>query len=332
MRKKFLIKLIVFSFIFHLGVLGLKSSEAFVYQERLALTKSLAHYAMGQAYDFLGLPSRAILEYEKACQFDEGSYLIHLRLGADYARLDMLDEAIRELKLVGQYNPDELQSHYLLALIYSNQKEYEKAGQEYEYILKEFSRVQPENIDIYTYLGQLYYSQKKYQAAIDQFAKILDIDPENVDIMYLLSSLYLEVGGDEKAINLLKKALKKDPKHDGCLNMLGYIYIENNKNFDEAFKLINQALEINPENGAYLDSLGWYYYQKKDYKNALKYLQQANDCLEDPVIYEHMGDTCYRLNDFEQAKKYWNLSLKLDPDQVNVERKIKDLQSMKASR
>ncbi|MCK5083063.1 MAG: hypothetical protein KAR31_09180, partial [Candidatus Omnitrophica bacterium] len=67
-------------------------ADAFVYQDQVSTSKGLAHYAMGQVYDLLGITNRAVLEYEEAIQYDESSYLLHLRLGAGYARLNMLPE------------------------------------------------------------------------------------------------------------------------------------------------------------------------------------------------------------------------------------------------
>ena len=218
-------------------VLGnVSSAQAFAFQERISVSRGLAHYAMGQIYDLLGQTKKAVFEYEQSAQFDEANYLVHLRLGADYARLDMLERAKEELKLVSKYNPEELQSHYLLALIYSTEKDYDNAAQEYEHILKTFSDAEPGNIDIYGYLGQLYYSQRKYKEAIKQFEKILQLEPNNPDVLYLLGSLYLETEEQGKAIELLKRSIELDPEHDGSLNTLGYIYAENGQNLRRGSK------------------------------------------------------------------------------------------------
>ena len=299
-----------------------RTADAFVFQDRIATYKAVAHYAMGQVFDLLGQTTKAVQEYEMAAQFDEASYLIHLRLGADYARLDMLTKAKDELQLVGKYNPDDLQSHYLLALIHSTEKDYDAAAHEYEYILKTFSEAEPGNIEIYGYLGQLYYSQKKYKNAIEQFEKILQLEPDNPDVLYLLGSLYLEIDDQRKAIEMLKESIKIKPNHDGSLNTLGYIYAESNQNLAEAESLVLQALEESPNNGAYLDSLGWVYYKREKYQEALDAFERANAVMKDPVIYEHMGDVYYKRNQFEKAIEYWELSLDLLPDQKSVIKKI----------
>lgn len=322
MTQKNVIRLLVCLIMARILFFNTTDARAFVYEERIVTSKSLAHYAMGQVCDLLGLTEDAASEYEQALEFDASSYLIHLRLGATYTRLGLFAEAIEELNVVKKYNPEELQTHYLLALIYSAQKEYEMAAGEYEFILKSVSKNEPQNIEVYGYLGQLYYSQKKYDQAIEQFEKMLELEPKNADVMYLLGSLYIEVGKRDLAVSTLKKSIEIDAQHDGSLNTLGYIYAENNENLDQAEELIKRALAISPDNGAYLDSLGWVYYQKGMYAQALEVCQKADQMLKDPVIYDHLGDVYYKLNRVKEAIDQWELSIELKPDQEKITKKI----------
>jgi len=291
-------------------------------QERKA--KSLAYYTMGVIHDLKGNSDKAIEEFEKSAKYED-SNAVHLRLGADYARLGRLEEAIKELKIVTQNDQGNEQAHYLLALIYSTQREFDKAAEEYEKILMSFSEANPENIEIYGYLAQLYYSQKKYDKAIGQFEIIHELTPQDTNVLFLLGSLYLEIDKKEKAIESFSKAIQYNPEDDNCLNSLGYVYAEQGKNLDEAQKLIERALKIDPDNGAYFDSLGWVYYQKGNYDKALEYLKSADRYLKDPVIYEHLGDVYYKLEKFENAKEYWTLSLEILPGQEHVLEKLKKL-------
>ncbi len=305
-------------------------AEAFVFPERIALSKGLAHYAMGYIYDLLGLTTNAVFEYEKSSQFDETGYLIHLKLGTDYARVDMLEKAVDELNQVVKYHPENLQSRYLLALIYSDQKKYTKAAEEYEHILNKFSKAEPQNMEIYGYLGQLYYSQRKYDKAIKQFESILTIDSKNPDVMYLLGSLYLEVKKYDQAIDVLKKSLEIDPEHDGSLNTLAYLYAEEGKNLDDALNLVNRALAILPNSGAYLDSKGWILYKKGLYQESLEYLLKADTFINDPTVYAHIGEVYFVLGEKSKAIKYWELSLDLQPEQKDIIEKINKAKSTQA--
>ena len=319
--RKLQICCIMVSFVFL--CLAPKLSWAGQDQDRKA--KSLACYTMGIVYDLRGLNEKAIEEFEKSAQYED-NYAVHLRLGADYARVGKLQEAIDELRLALKFDSSNVQARYLLALIYSTQKEFDKAALEYEAILTSFSEAEPENLEIYGYLGQLYYSQKKYKKAILQFEIMLSIDKDNTDVMFLLGSLYLETGERLKAIDVFFKAVQYDPRDDTCLNSLAYSYAEEGIKLEEARELAERALEISPDNGAYLDSLGWIYYKKGMYQDAVKYLQKADRLLKDPVIYDHLGDVYLGLGNKEEAKKYWNLSLDMLPDQVKVKEKIKFLE------
>jgi len=303
-------------------------------RDQYLMTKGLSHYTMGLIHEMNGLTERAIVEYELALEYEPDNAVIHFRIGSNYARLGLMDEAVGELKLATSLSPDDLQSHYLLALIHSSQKEFNKAAEEYEIILQYFSKESPDNIEIYGYLGQLYYSQGQYEKAITQFDKILKIEPLNANVMYLLGSLFLEIKDSPKAIDLFTKSIEIDPGHDGSLNSLGYIYAEEGIKLDEALKLVNKALEIDPENGAYFDSLGWIHFKQGKYIEAIEYLKKADSYLEDPVIYEHIGDAYRKLDQFDKAREYWENSLEILPKQEHIIQKLNDIeqrQSLKRS-
>ncbi len=296
------------------------------------VAKSLAHYIIGLMYDWLDMTEEAIEEFQEAVRYDPENYIIHLRLGADYARTNKIPEAIKELGLATELNKDDLQGHYLLALIYSTQKEFDKAAGEYELILKQFSKFDPKNIEIHGYLGQLYYSQRKFDKAIEQFKSILALEPANTDMLYMLGSLYLEINDRKSAIEQFKKAIEIDPSHDGCLNSLAYVYAEDGNHLDEALTLVQRALKINPQSGAYLDSLGWIYFKKGMYTEALENLKKADGYIKDSVIYDHLGDVYFQMNELENARKYWKLSLDLYPEQDEVREKLKALSTEQASK
>ncbi len=161
--------------------------------------------------------------------------------------------------------------------------------------------------------------------AIEQFQNILTLEPQNAEVVFMIGSVYLDANDRSKAMDYFKKAIDIDPDHENSLNSLGYMYAEDGKNLDEAVKLIQRALEMDPENGAYLDSLGWAYYKKGMYTEAVDFLTQASVLFKDPVIYEHMGDAYFKLNQADNAEKYWKESLQLLPGQPFILEKIDTL-------
>ena len=95
--------------------------------------------------------------------------------------------------------------------------------------------------------------------------------------------------------------------------------------------MVRKAIEIDPANGAYYDSLGWALYKKGMYTEALAALQKAETYIEDEVLYDHIGDVYKALKEYALACKYWRKSLDLDPHQILVQQKIKELEKWIAS-
>ena len=129
----------------------------------------------------------------------------------------------------------------------------------------------------------------------------------------------------EKAADLLRKSIALDPANAAeAYNYIGYMWADHNLHLDEAEDMISRALQLDPNNGAYLDSLGWVYYRKGKYEDALNQLLRASASLkrDDPVVFEHIGDTYSKLSRMPQAIDFWQKAMALDPDNKSLADKI----------
>ncbi len=134
-----------------------------------------------------------------------------------------------------------------------------------------------------------------------------------------------QAGLREKAADLLKRSISLDPaKAAEAYNYLGYMWAENETHLEEAEEMVKQALLLDPDNGAYLDSLGWVHYRRGLFDEALKDLLRAAQSLQkdDPVVFEHLGDTYAKLNRAPQALEYWQKAIALDPENKLLAEKI----------
>ena len=293
-------------------------------------SKSLAHYIMAIIDDLNGENQKALSEYQKATKFNHREFLPHLRLGAYYIRQGYLDEAVGQLKIVVKLQPKSSQAHYLLALIYSSQKKYRLAADEYELILKIASKNNPDNFEIYAYLAQLYYALHKYSEAVDQLTQILQVQPKNISAIFLLGAVYSDLDQKEKAKESFQKVLSLEPDHDGALNSLAYMDAQEGINLDQALKMIRRAINLDPSNGAYYDTLGWVLFKLGFNAESLMALEKAQYYILDPIIYEHMGDVYKTVNEPALARKFWLKSLAFDPKQPKISEKIKELNKISA--
>jgi tetratricopeptide (TPR) repeat protein len=149
--------------------------------------------------------------------------------------------------------------------------------------------------------------------------------------------LYEKTDRFDDMVAALNNAIRINPKHADALNYLGYSYADKGIHLKEALSLIQRAYDLKPDSGYILDSLGWVYYKLGKYQEALKYLnnsiQSVND---DPVLFEHIGDVNEAMGNDKAALDAWEKSLKYHEKEEGVkervEEKIKKLGSKRKSK
>lgn len=225
-------------------------------------------------------------------------------------------------------NPTRITTYMRLAeLLLGPVKEPERAVK----VLSEARRRFPNVPEISYYLALAQREAKQPQQALGTFAEALhEADLEQSDI--LNAKFYFHYGATaeqaglyDKAAELFQKSIALDPENsaDAC-NYLGYMWAEQNMHLDEAEQMIRRALKKEPNNGAYLDSLGWVEFRAGKFEQALTDLQRAaqNMTRDDPVVFEHLGDTYLKLNRVAKAVESWQKAFALDPQNRKIAAKI----------
>ena len=198
--------------------------------------------------------------------------------------------------------------------------------------LAEARRRFPSAPEIVYYLAIAQREAKQTQRAVATFEEALheaQLDPDNEIInakFYFNYGVTAEQAGlYEKAADLLRKAIAFDPANAAeAYNYLGYMWADHNMHLDEAREMIQRALQIEPNNGSYLDSLGWVEFRQGKFDQALADLLLAVKNLdrEDPIVFEHIGDTYFKLHRVPEALQAWQKALALDPKNKNLAEKI----------
>jgi tetratricopeptide (TPR) repeat protein len=156
-------------------------------------------------------------------------------------------------------------------------------------------------------------------------AELQDSEMANARFYFDYGAAAEAAGLYDKAADLFKKSIAVDPANaaDAC-NYLAFMWAEHNVHLDEAAEMIKKALQLDPNNGAYIDTLGWLEFRQGKLDAALTDLQRAakNISRDDPVVFEHIGDTYARLNKIPQAIESWQKALSLDPKNQRLGDKI----------
>jgi tetratricopeptide (TPR) repeat protein len=179
------------------------------------------------------------------------------------------------------------------------------------------------NFPAFTYYLALALREAKHpQQAVSTFEEALNEAQGDNDGL-LNARFYFDYGAAadqaglyDKAADLLRKSIALDPANAAeAYNYIGFMWAEHNLHLDEAEEMIGRALQLDPNNGAYLDSLGWVFYRKGKYEEALDELLRAAQSLtrDDPIVFEHIGDTYSKLDRVPQALEFWQKAIALEP-------------------
>jgi tetratricopeptide (TPR) repeat protein len=186
--------------------------------------------------------------------------------------------------------------------------------------------------EIVYYLAIAQREAKQSQQAVATFEEALheaqleeDDDFVNAKFYFNYGAAAEQAGLYNKAADLLRKSIALDPENSAeAGNYLGYMWADHNMNLEEAETMIRRALQSEPNNASYLDSLGWVEFRKGQFDRALDDLLRAAKTAEreDPVVFEHIGDTYLKLNRTKEALEAWQKALSLDPKNKNLADKI----------
>jgi tetratricopeptide (TPR) repeat protein len=268
-----------------------------------------------QTYDLLaGLLDDAARALEREKKIDEAK-TVFAKAAANY-----------EQSLV--INPDRPSPYLHLAeLLIGPLKESERAVK----VLSEARQHFPQTPEIVYYLAIAQREAKHYQEAVTTFEEALHeaelggVEIANARFYFDYGAAAEQAGLYDKAAELFRKCIATDPANAGdAYNYLAYMWAEHNTHLDESEQMIKLALQANPNNGAYIDTLGWLEFRQGKFEKALSDLLRAEQKLtrDDPVVLEHIGDVCAKLNKTGQALDAWQKALNLDPQNKKLADKI----------
>ncbi len=284
---------VLFSFVNDQNVINNREADILKLAETLVSTHPNEFHANVMYADFLFMEKeyqKAQIHYKKTISIDSGKYMVWENL----MRVDLLLSDM-----------DALQNHSKRAIA-----------------------LFPMQTMPYLMGGIASIDKKDYEQAINYLEKGLNfiIDDEHLEAhcCQMLAEAYHNVSNYELSDQYFEKALKINPDDSHTLNNYAYYLSLRNTRLDKALEMSRKSLEIDAENSANLDTYGWILYMQGKYSEALEWISKAVDISKktSPVILEHLGDVYYKLNDKENALKYWKEALELESNNEELNNKI----------
>ncbi len=169
----------------------------------------------------------------------------------------------------------------------------------------------------------------KFKLALREMEDVLEKDNPRGDNLEMvrraqINALHL-LKEDAKAETIQREMLDADPDDRELLNNFGYQLADQGRKLDEAETMIRRAIELDrdarikagdpdAENANYLDSLGWVLFKKGKFAEARKALEAATkfaEVSENGVVWDHLGDTYFRLEMNKEAAEAYTKAIKL---------------------
>jgi tetratricopeptide (TPR) repeat protein len=281
---------------------------------------SPSQYNMGLAYLRLGRDKDALASFRTARTVNpqyEKAYLEEARLLVKREDYSGAISAYTNVIRINNTNDDalrELGSAYYLAGKYASSE---------DCFRKAIALLKPGEDDPVTYynLSTTLYAENKVSDAVSYAKKAYDTKDvvknpaAQANIVYNYALILDQTGKTEQAIPLYSEVLRLNPDHIKTKINLGVMYMNMNPpETDTALQLFTQAYAQDKNNFEANNNLGSAYLQKKDYKNAVLYFQNAlrlepkNNAVRSNLAQTYAGD-----GQFDNAKTTYLDLVKQDP-------------------
>lgn len=290
------------SYIFYFAVVFANSEQ----DKELALH----HFMQGEFLMNQGNYALAVLEFQDAIDLDPNAATIHVSIADAYRRLGKGRRTEDHLRIALDLDPEDLEAHEMLGQLLISQKKIIDA----EWVFKDLSKLDPDNLDYLFTLADLARLQKNWNQAIDYYIQgylvnssainaleqalqislttnsfdraeevchlLLEDDPENIKFLETLRDLTLFNQKYEDALNLINRIEKIQGSSSELLIQKSALY-EELKNSDLALSIMIDAFEKDSLNINVLHRLVSLLMDREDYNNAILFNQRIVDNFPD---------------------------------------------------
>jgi tetratricopeptide (TPR) repeat protein len=264
-----------------------------------------ANYNFGLLLMSKGSPGEAIPHFERvrpatiATQFN----LIHAYLASTHTA-----EGLRLATELSAQNEEDIQLHFSLGIMLASEKQYRPAQLE----LEKADALRPGTFEILYNLGQAYLRGGAYSKAEFALNRALKLKPDSADTLHLLAQVYSNESRPLDALDLLVRAHKIAPENTDVILLMARVSMSQNY-YEDAIPLLESGLAIAPQRSDLLAALGESYFMAGSVDKAIEKFQKLLKLDPSARSYVYLGISYRHLGRFDEAKRYLEDGLKLDP-------------------
>jgi tetratricopeptide (TPR) repeat protein len=264
-----------------------------------------ANYNLGLVLLAQGAPAKAIIHFQRVRPANRES---KFNLTRAYLLAGRTSEGLKSATELSSENKDDVQLHFTLGVLLASQKQYRTAQLE----LEKANALQPETFEILHNLGQTYLRAGEYPKAELALNRALKQKPDSPETLYLLAQVYADQKKPVDALELLVRAHKLAPENTDVIFLLARVSMTQNY-FEDAIPLLESGLQIAPKRADLHAALGESYFMSGKTEKAIDEFKALIALDPSARSYAFMGLSYRHLGRFDEAKKYFQEGLKLEP-------------------
>ncbi|MDI6788161.1 MAG: tetratricopeptide repeat protein, partial [Planctomycetota bacterium] len=201
-------------------------------------------FVWGSFYQMRGLKEKAIGYYKKSLDIYPAHAETHYSLAQIYEDERQYNQAIFHYQQVIKAEPEHWgidKVYFNLGKIYRLRGEPDKALTYWEKAVE----IKPDFLEARANLAELYKERGMYSEAIGHYKKAVEIVPKNWDVYFNLGLLYAKQGLPKEAAEYYEKAVQCNPNFAEAHYRLGLLYLDFGR-FDDAANLFQRIMYLDP--------------------------------------------------------------------------------------
>lgn len=176
--------------------------------------------------------------------------------------------------------------------------------------------------DAYLLEAELRKLDNNLDGELETYVRALAAFPDDNQLLYARALMWERRDDIPRAEADFRKLLAIDAEDVNALNALGYTLADRTDRHQEALELIARAIAAQPDSAAIIDSYGWVLYRLGRKEEALTELRRAFTKQKDAEIAAHLAEVLWMLGQKDEARKYFEESRKIEPDNRSLKRAI----------
>lgn len=295
----------------NLGKLYISGSKADLAENEFRMVLRLdpvnrdANYSLGILLLAKSRPGDAIPFFQRVHPQDVES---ELNLVQAYLQAGKVAEGRKLATLLSARQKNNVQAHFTLGILLASAKQYRDAQLE----LERANALQPGALETLFNLGQVYFREGEYSKAELILNRALKLKPESPETLCLLAQVLVDQSRPVEALELLARAHSIAPTNVDAIFLLARVSMTQNY-FEDAIPLLESGLKIAPQRSDLHAALGESYFMSGKAERAIDAFKTLVQLDPTARSYVFLGLAYRHLGRFDDARKYFQEGLRLDP-------------------